>query len=106
MKDHPKKPILILPRNVSGPSIIEARNAGYLVIVSDEPDKIKLVTGHSEVSGGDLLMAAMAGVRDNSLNAKSVFVNELYDRLRAREVKVEAKPKRESTAAEDGKGES
>lgn len=79
-------PLLILPTNTPPETVKDIRAAGYVPVLTDEPDKVKIIMSHSEVSGGDMLMAAMHGlVTGGYTPPKENFVKELYARMQKRE---------------------
>lgn len=83
-------PLLILPTDTPTGTVDDVRAAGYVPVLTDEPDKVKLVLAGSEISGSDMLMAAMHGL--NSYTGfgdldkpKTQFLLELHRRLLKRE---------------------
>jgi len=75
--------ILVTPvkaLNISQKTKLE--RAGYIVIESDEPDKIKIVPRETNFETTDLLMAALFGLTTKTpVGRQEHFVNNLYERL-------------------------
>jgi len=73
------KPILILPSgSITAEEKKAAQDGGYVVIVCDEPEKVKLITPLSTLDGLDILNAAIIGLnKELAHNGKSAFVAEL-----------------------------
>lgn len=82
----PPAPILALPLNTESATVTQAREAGYVVILTDDADKVKLIMPATDIIGGDLLMSALCGMSGNtSSTERSSFALELWRRLKARE---------------------
>lgn len=79
-------PLLILPTATPDIILKDVRAAGYVPILTNEPDKVKLLMGHSEFTSGDMLMSALYGISgDSSAEERSRMVKELYRRMLKRE---------------------
>lgn len=80
-------PLLLLPTSTS-PEVLQAvRDAGYVPIPTDEPDKVKLVLGCSAIGHNDFLMSALYGISGGTSTVeRSKMVEELYRRLLKAEV--------------------
>lgn len=79
-------PILVLPIGTPAECIAEARFAGYLPILCDDPAKVRIVNHAESADRHDMLMAAMAGLTmPGSDTNKCRFFHELYARIKASE---------------------
>lgn len=79
-------PLVVLPTVTAPETVQDVRSAGYVPILCDEPEKVKLVMGQGEVGGSDLLMSAMYGISGTvSERERSKMVEELYRRMLKRE---------------------
>jgi len=79
-------PLVILPTTTPPETVKDVRAAGYVPVLTDDPEGVRLVIGHSEISGSDMLMAAMHGlVTGGYTPPKEHFVKELYARMQRRE---------------------
>lgn len=82
------KPILVLPEDISTESIQEAKDSGYLVILSNNPEAIKVVS--TDFAVNDFFMAALNALASKKYSiedARSAFVFELQARLEEKEIK-------------------
>lgn len=79
------KPILIVPIATSSTLKKQADKAGYLVISSDEPDKIRLMIPEPSIASGDMLMSAVGAILAGYDSVSVTFVKELFRRMGARE---------------------
>lgn len=76
------KPIIIIPHKTTEENIKRLTNAGYVPIVTDDPDKIRLLLPEDQINGGHLLMSALHAITSSQLTLpKERFVDELYSRL-------------------------
>lgn len=81
------QPLVVLPIGTDEKTLSLVRKAGYVPILTDAPDKVKVILpGASIASESDLLMAAMYGLTGAYDRDMAVFVKELYRRMKAREV--------------------
>ena len=76
-------PLLVLPTTTTPENLAEIRKAGYVAVLSDNPEKVVVVMPHTRMAGNDLLMSAMHGLCDSSLSntERSKMVTELHRRL-------------------------
>lgn len=81
-------PIVVLPTSIDQKTLASVKAAGYLPVLTDEPDKIRIIMPHEACGTSDLLMSAFAGVDYATDGAKAVFARELLRRLKAREPKL------------------
>lgn len=80
------KPILTIP---SGAITKEEKKSieegGYIVIVTDEPEKIKVLLPNSDIDGIDMLNAAIVGLGDSfSSDGRDKFFKELVKKVKAK----------------------
>lgn len=81
-------PLIVLPIDTDESTLIRVRDAGYVAVLSDDPDKVKVVLGSSDISGSDILMSALHGIVKSGYSApKEKFAEELYSRLITKESK-------------------
>lgn len=82
-------PIVVLPISTDAKMIAAVKAAGYLPVLTDEPDKVRIITPHEICGTGDLLMAALTGLTStySGDSSKAAFTEELFKRLKAREPK-------------------
>ncbi|MEM6911073.1 MAG: hypothetical protein AAF555_05765 [Verrucomicrobiota bacterium] len=79
-------PILALPSDTDEKTVAECRAAGYLPVLTDSPDSVRVILPGSQVQSSDLLMAALAGLCCHpQADGKRTMVEELHRRLKARE---------------------
>lgn len=73
------KPILVVPSGVlSVEEKKSAQDGGYIVIITDEPENVRIVTPISTMDGLDIMSAAIIGLSKESLDyGKQAFVKEL-----------------------------
>ena len=76
-------PILILPLSTSADSVAEARACGYLPVLTDEPDKVRVLMREESADRHDMLMAAFAGMA--SAGGSNAFFHELHRRVKLKE---------------------
>ncbi len=80
------KPILLIPsKDCNSRLRAELREAGYVVISTNNPAGIKLLGCDTQTN--DMLMAALKSIAagPHSSSERTVFVSELYNRLKLRE---------------------
>lgn len=76
------KPILIVPSGIlTAEEKKSAQDAGYVVIITDEPEKVKIITPISSMDGLDILNAAIIGLDKGYDNGRQAFVKELANRV-------------------------
>lgn len=80
-------PLLVLPKDAcNNESLAELKAAGYIVIRTDSPENVRLVTPETVVSHSDMLMSAMKAMNEPMSTAqRGVFIAELYRRMIGRE---------------------
>jgi hypothetical protein len=89
MKTTQRGHLVIVPTNTPAGTLQDLRKAGYIPILSDDPDKIRLVVPSSAILSGDLLMSAMHGVvTSGSSIPMERFAKELLRRMVERESKT------------------
>lgn len=82
----PPAPILALPLNTEPATVTQAREAGYVVILTDDADKVKLIMPATDAVGGDMLMSALwALCQLSDQSGRAYFTMALQRRLQARE---------------------
>lgn len=80
------KPILVLPANATKQVCAQARAAGYLVILTDKPEAVRVVGMETLVSSGDLVMSLLEGICGaSSYTERTKFALELHRRMKLRE---------------------
>lgn len=82
--------IIVVPIETDDAAMAELRAGGYLPLKADEHGaaRIKVLLPFSEVSSGDMLMAALHAVANETIGrAKERFTEELFKRLSANEKK-------------------
>lgn len=86
-KHEDAKPVLVIPTTTDALSVKSARDAGYVVVLCDEPDKVRVCIAASPlITPDDLLRAAFAGVEMGGITAASTFFSTLHKSLRRTEV--------------------
>ena len=87
--------LVVVPLDTAPESLAEMRAAGYVPIMTDSPEKVKVLMPGNHVVGGDLLMAAMAGLMDSAGDAshtglvmRNAALTELHSRLKAHEAET------------------
>jgi hypothetical protein len=85
----PVKPILVLPTGTDKQIVAAAKSAGYLPIVTNHPERIKVILPGGEFLGGDLLMAALEGLANSS---RDHFFREFHRRMKSREPNPPTQP--------------
>ncbi len=78
-------PILALPTDVDPGTVAELRAAGYVPILTDNPDGVRIILAGSQVQSSDLLMSALHGMVRDPHDSKAAMVKELFRRMRERE---------------------
>lgn len=85
-KQNNPKPILILPTDIGQEMIEIVKASGYIPLITDSPEKVKVVMPGSEAIGSDMLMSAMHALSGQYMETgRSAFVLELAKRLKSRE---------------------
>lgn len=81
------KPLVVLPTTTDTETLRAVSSAGYVAVLCDDPDKVKVILAGSDVSGSDLLMSALHGVCSESFSSdcRGKMVTELFRRMKARE---------------------
>lgn len=78
--------IITLPTGTDEATIAELRACGYIPVVTDKPDLVRIVVAGSQVQANDMLMAALHGLNQSTQqHPRSEFTRELYYRLQQRE---------------------
>jgi len=85
-------PLLVLPKDAcSNESLAELKAAGYIVIRTDSPEKVQLVTPEMVVDHSDMMMSAMKALsQPMATGQRGVFIEELYRRMLKREANATA----------------
>lgn len=84
-------PILIVPRETPAATVRELKAGGYLVIITDEPDKVKLVLPSSIRGNNHMLMSALHGLTKGSdSQSMNLFTRELHRRLLEQDTQQQA----------------
>lgn len=81
------KQILIVPSGtITAEEKKSAQDAGYVVIVTDEPEKVKLVTPSASLDGIDLLNAFTIAFSEGigMSDAKDKFFKEMVRQIRSK----------------------
>jgi len=78
-------PLVILPTSTTPEELVKLKDAGYVTLCCDAPEKVKVVLPQT-LASDDLLMAAMHGLAGTcSSNERSKMVEELHRRLLKKE---------------------
>jgi hypothetical protein len=80
------KIIVTTPKAISDKDKNKLSKAGYIVIETEDPSKIKTLNEFDYIDGNTLLMSMLEGLRQN-LTGKEAFFNELYKRVKAEETR-------------------
>lgn len=80
------KPILIVPSgSITNEEKKTIQEGGYVVIISDKPEEIKMLTPISTTDGLDILNAAIMGIhKDYGNDGKKAFFAELARQIESR----------------------
>lgn len=82
----PLPTVIVLPRDIDQATIAGVVKAGYLPILTDYPESVKVIMPGSEVISNDLTMSALHAIDKTAVSdCKTYFVKELHARLVARE---------------------
>lgn len=88
MNTDPLKPILVFPKGtLSAKDKEKATKAGYLLLESTDPDKVRVIqpTAEQLLPNDDFTMAAMAGIAESySDSSKVTFFKHLHKAMKAR----------------------
>lgn len=83
----PPLPILIVPSETPPATVKKLEVGGYLVIATDEFNKVKLVAPTNFVGKNNLLMSALHGLtKGNDTTSMNIFTREIHRRLLEQEV--------------------
>lgn len=84
------KPIVTLPVDIDTATIVMVREAGYLPILTEHPDKVRVIHASCDIVAGDMLMSAMMALSQVSSSScgRDMFVQELWRRIKAKEGKA------------------
>lgn len=105
--------VITVPRDTPQESIVELREAGFIAVKTDEPDKVRIVSGLGQVVGDDFLMSVMEGLmtqwssgdhRAAAQEMRTRALQELHRRLKRREeanASALAQPTKTSTEEND-----
>jgi hypothetical protein len=89
-------PVIILPSKTSAVTVKRLEKAGYVPILSDDPDKVVIVTASQRITGDDMLMSAMAALTQNhgsyGNEYRSAFVKELWAKMLKKEPTTQPRP--------------
>lgn len=87
-------PLLVLPKDAcNSESLAELKAAGYIVIRTDSPQNVRLVTPEMAVDTSDMVMAALKALCETNANIERVvFIRELNRRLLIREANASPHP--------------
>jgi hypothetical protein len=81
------KPIIVLPTTTSKATVTSAERAGYLPIVTDTPDAVRVIVSQSKQlwTGDDVMLAAMDALADGSActSTQAAFFTALNRRIKA-----------------------
>jgi hypothetical protein len=85
-------PLLVLPKDAcNNESLAELKDAGYIVIRTDSPQNVRLVTPEMAVDHSDMVMASLKALCESNANIERfVFVRELNRRLLIREANAKS----------------
>lgn len=74
------KPIVTVPSGtLSAKEIDEIKQGGYIVIVTDTPEKVNIITPECTTNGDDLFYAALDGLQATVYDKpREVFVKRLF----------------------------
>ncbi len=80
--------ILAVPFDVTKEDVESLQAEGVVVVRSTNPQLVRVIGGTTDVDAGTLAMAALEALNaPNSTSERTVFVNELVRRLKAKEAK-------------------
>ena len=74
----------VKPGAISAEDKAALRDAGVIVIEHEEPNQLRLLTPTAELSGSDMLLAAMRGVLAEDGKARLVFSQQVLAALEAK----------------------
>lgn len=81
--------LVVVPLDTASESLAQMRAAGYVPIITDSPEGVKVLMSGNAIIGDDLLMSALHGLMSahtqTALLMKSKAMEELHRRLKARE---------------------
>lgn len=69
--------LFVKPQSISADDKASLASAGIIVVEIDDPSSVKLVRAHSEISGSDMMMAALRAVNGYDGGVRSALVREL-----------------------------
>lgn len=73
------------PQSIAADDKAALASAGIIVVEVEDPGAVKLVKAHAEVSGGDMMMAAMKAINEHGCESvKGAFVKHLMARIEAK----------------------
>lgn len=80
-------PLVALPKDTDSETVAAVREAGYVPILTDDPDKLRIILPSAAVvAANDLLMSAMHGLGKGGYTTPQVkFFEELWKRMMERE---------------------
>jgi len=80
-------PLVALPTDTDPETIRAIKAAGYIPVITDAPEKVRIIVADQACESGDMLMAALHGLTCSKFNdePRSAFVFELQRRLKSRD---------------------
>lgn len=90
----PCSQLVVVPLDTTSGSLAEMRSAGYVPIMTDHPEKVRMLMPDKDIVGGDLLMAAMHGLMSEGDHSQTALymvskaMTELHRRLKERETEA------------------
>lgn len=82
------RPVIVVPIATPDATLNELRQAGYVPVQWNDPEKVVVKTLEASFDGHDLLMSAMYGLSvDHASHERSRMVQELHRRLLVKESK-------------------
>jgi hypothetical protein len=86
------KPLVVVPNGTARDAIREMRGNGYLVLVSKNPEKVRILTQELQGLHHDMLTAAMEALSGATAVDKAKFFDALHKSQRARMAQVATAP--------------
>lgn len=78
--------LVTVPLDTLPETIAELRAAGVIPIMTDKPEKVRMLTAEAAIPHSDMLMAALKALSEPNAGAeRTIFICELHRRMLARE---------------------
>ncbi len=77
--------LFVRPQSIATDDKAALVSAGIIVVEVEDPSSVKLIKAHAEVSGSDMMMAAMKAINEHGCESvKGAFVKHLMARIEAK----------------------